>query len=239
MTQLERTFAPRIFNAIDRAVNASARNVARDGRAANLVEPMLQLEELVDRLLLMQYRRTVQIFGDRVGIGLKSAIPHYIETKATFELFAEETRAWISSQAAEKSEIITETTRSMIQSVMVTGFDEQMLTSAIAELIRQKAGGVIAKSRAIMIARTETHNAASFGSLQAAKASEVVKKKSWVAAADERTRTTHIEADAQYVDGIGMEDFFSIGADRMLHPGGGSDPGENIQCRCVLVYLTE
>lgn len=86
------------------------------------------------------------------------------------------------------------------------------------------------------IARTEMGKAANIGKLHGMAQSEVVERKSWLAALDGRCRPTHSQAHADYFEeGIPINDMFHVGGDEMLCPGGGSDPGENINCRCTTV----
>jgi SPP1 gp7 family putative phage head morphogenesis protein len=88
--------------------------------------------------------------------------------------------------------------------------------------------------RARMIARTETIGASNAASLQAADASGVVGKKTWLAASDPRTRASHVSADGQTVD---VKKAFQVGASSMMHPG---DPNggarETVNCRCSMIF---
>ena len=82
-----------------------------------------------------------------------------------------------------------------------------------------------------VIARTEAIRAQNGGTLEAWKQSGVVESKTWLAALDERTRETHIEAHGQTVP---------INADFIVGAGQGPAPGqigiaeEDIQCRCTM-----
>jgi len=60
-------------------------------------------------------------------------------------------------------------------------------------------------------------------------------KKIWINEPD--ARDTHVKAGDDYADGISIDEAFSVGADTMDAPGGGSDPGENCNCRCTLGYV--
>jgi hypothetical protein len=57
--------------------------------------------------------------------------------------------------------------------------------------------------------------------------------KIWLSTRDSRTRDTHYDVDGQRVDKNGM---FSVGVDSMEAPGMGGVAGENINCRCTLIY---
>jgi hypothetical protein len=80
------------------------------------------------------------------------------------------------------------------------------------------------------ISRTETHAAANFGSLEAAKSTGVKMKRVWISAADERTRENHTSADsASHGKPVGMEAEFPVV--HLLFPGDqAGDPAETINC---------
>ena len=97
----------------------------------------------------------------------------------------------------------------------------------------------ISLRRANLIARTETHNAASFSNhkyheqLQGDLGIEMVKK--WVATSDERTRSFHAEVNGSIV---GMDEKFLVGGTRMAYAGDPAGGAKNvINCRCTVVYV--
>lgn len=99
----------------------------------------------------------------------------------------------------------------------------------------------ISRSRAALIARTETHSAASFANhsyhelLKRDTGSKMLKK--WVATGDARTRSTHASANGQVVD---MDEDFTIGGMPMGFAGDSRGGSKNvINCRCVIVYADE
>ena len=99
----------------------------------------------------------------------------------------------------------------------------------------------ISRSRAALISRTETHNAASSANhsyhqiLQTETGSKM--KKKWVATNDARTRSTHSAANGQTVD---MDEDFTVGGMPMAFAGDSRGGAANvINCRCVIVYADE
>ena len=131
---------------------------------------------------------------------------------------------------------ITETTRKIIEKIILDNKD--LGVAGIASLIVERFRPRFTKRRSATIARTETHTASSFAiQKQAEQFNEPRMKKRWVANADERTRTTHRQANGQEV---GINDDFIIGGKKMSYTGdpkGGA--GEVINCRCVIVYTEE
>ena len=124
-----------------------------------------------------------------------------------------------------------------IAKIITTGREEGLSLTAIAKNISDKVLP-IGRSRAALIARTETHNAASFAHHQY---HGVLKdnlglnmKKRWAATSDHRTRSAHNEANGQIVD---MDEKFIVGGMEMEHagdPAGGAK--NNVNCRCVIIY---
>lgn len=88
------------------------------------------------------------------------------------------------------------------------------------------------RTRANLIARTESTGVANYGAHRAFQ-EEGVLSKMWVATADNRTRASHRAASGQ---SVGLDDSFMVGGYRMPFPG---YPGAPIQevagCRCTMV----
>ncbi len=122
----------------------------------------------------------------------------------------------------------------MAQSTQENPVSPQQISKAIA----LKIGGVNARSRAMTIARTETHNAANMAQYERAKASardaEIDVLVEWIATNDSRVRDNHRHADGQKQP-IGAP--FNVGGDKLKYPGDRNGrPVNTINCRCVLGY---
>jgi hypothetical protein len=88
------------------------------------------------------------------------------------------------------------------------------------------------KTRANLIARTESTGGANFGAQQALIA-EGVQTKVWVATGDTRTRPSHRDADSQE---RGITRRFRVGTALLQFPGDPAGPVEEIAaCRCTIV----
>lgn len=99
----------------------------------------------------------------------------------------------------------------------------------------------ISRNRAALIARTETHNAASFANhtyhkqVQTDLGLKMVKR--WVSTNDARTRPAHSTANGQTVD---MDEKFNIGGAEMEFAGDTNGGAKNVvNCRCVIVYADD
>ena len=127
-----------------------------------------------------------------------------------------------------------------IANIITVGRDGGLSLTAIAKSISDTALP-IGRSRAALIARTETHNAASFahhtyhGVLKDSLGMKMMKR--WTATSDNRTRSAHNEANGQIVD---MDEKFIVDGMPMAHagdPAGGAK--NNVNCRCVIIYADE
>ena len=131
---------------------------------------------------------------------------------------------------------VTETTRRQIVNAVDRGYRDGLGQRGVADAILDLVPSLSA-TRANVIARTETHGAANYGSQEAAKQTGLPMRKEWLAAADERTRETHREADGSTV---GMDDTFRVGDSDLQFPGDPSGAAEEvINCRCTLGYIID
>lgn len=150
--------------------------------------------------------------------------------KATFQ---EIVQAFITQNALQKSQIITSTSLELVREAILKGQREGLGKTEIAELIRTRVGGGMGEARSRTIARTETHNAATYSMQQAAEETERPLIREWIAVHDERSREAHIEADGQQRE---LDQPFEVGGELIDRPGEGS--AENaINCRCTLIYI--
>jgi len=127
-----------------------------------------------------------------------------------------------------------------ISKIIEQGRLDNLTLPQIAKLVSEKFLP-ISRARAALIARTETHSAASFANhsyhktVQEDLGMKMLKK--WVATNDARTRPTHAAASGQIVD---MEEDFIVGGVPMGFAGDSRGGAANvINCRCVIVYADE
>ena len=127
-----------------------------------------------------------------------------------------------------------------ISKLIEQGRADDLTLPQIAKLVSDKFLP-ITRSRARLIARTETHNAASFANHAYHKTIEndtgAKMLKQWVATNDSRTRSAHASANGQTVD---MNEDFIVGGLPMGYAGDSKGGAKNvINCRCVIVYADE
>lgn len=127
-----------------------------------------------------------------------------------------------------------------IDKIIMDGRGESLTLAKISSNIR-KYVIPLSRSRAALIARTETHGASSFANHsyhdQVRTNLGMNMYKEWVATGDGRTRTTHAEANGQRVH---MDDKFQVGGSNMSYSGDPAGGAKNvINCRCVIIYVDE
>ena len=109
---------------------------------------------------------------------------------------------------------------------------------SISRMIAKKIGGNGAKSRAMTIARTETHKAANVSQFtraeMAATDSGLDVRIEWISTNDGRVRDSHRSTNGKI---IAMGDSFNVNGAKMKYPSDPSGGAANvINCRCVLGY---
>lgn len=127
-----------------------------------------------------------------------------------------------------------------ISNLIEQGRSDNLSLPEIARLVSSKFLP-ISRTRSALIARTETHNAASFANnsyhQQVEKDLGIKMQKKWVATNDARTRSAHAQANGQIVD---MNEDFMVGGVPMSYAGDPKGGVANvINCRCVIIYADE
>lgn len=157
-----------------------------------------------------------------------------IEKKSLFvSLMAE----WIAREALRKARIISATDTDDIRDAIDDGIAEGLGAAEIARNIRKVSA--LTPHRASVIARTETHAAATYGSITSVRQAEqelgIRMLKQWLPTTDDRTRDAHAEMAGS--EPIPMDEKFIVGGELMDRPGDPSaSPGNVISCRCALIY---
>jgi hypothetical protein len=164
-------------------------------------------------------------------------------------LFEQIMMDFIQRYGAIKVVQILETTRNQIQRIVDKGVKEGLGQEAIAKQITTAIPS-LSRTRARVIARTETHSAAMYASIYVARESPFPMNKRWISVYDARTRDFG-EGDgvvdmanhrAMHEVTIPIDELFQVprkggGYDLMDCPGDPSAPAyQIINDRCGLVY---
>jgi len=230
----ERRIAPVVAREITATVRRAADGFNADGRASPAVSAP-DHEARLSRLIVPAMIATGRAFGMRVLEDAPKGM-RLIEVKAPRVVFLAAMRRFIETHAAERVTRIAGTTRTMIREAIDEGAEDGLGVDQIARRIVERAGGVIARARAAVIARTEVHTAANVGSTEAAASLGIAGLlKEWIAAEDARTRPAHADADGQQVS---EDESFVVGGESLAFPGDPAGSAENvINCRCVVGHV--
>ena len=188
---------------------------------------LLQLENQLSQILLPHYRAVINTMASRFV---------FVKEETDFERFV---RQYIALHAGIKITQISNTTRSIINKIILDSELEGIGVQETATRIIERTKPSFTRVRSALIARTETHMASSFANQVMAESFNVPMQKRWVSVNDNRTRKHHRAMNGTTID---IEDDFIIfynGVEyRMKHAGdprGG--PANIINCRCVILYL--
>ncbi len=188
------------------------------------------LENETGSILRAHYTDIINQFGARVFDGYKFETRFEVLIDQFYQLFG-----------AEKVVSISRTTRNLILGAIRRAEKEGLGVDETSKLIVERTSGSIGRSRAATIARTETHAAASFATHEVTNELPLPFRKQWSSVADARTRSHHAAMNGVQV---GHDEDFIVRAKgieyRMAHthdPRGGAI--NNINCRCVTLYIAE
>ena len=148
-------------------------------------------------------------------------------------------RKWNEEYGLEAAKETARTTRDDMQRIIDAALapDAEFNPAAVASsLLKAKD---LSAARADTIARTETHNAMMFASMEGAdkvaRDEGITLKKRWLPVMDARTRVSHAFMSSQ--PAIPMQSDFNVGGAAMSRPGDPKGGAANcINCRCVLAY---
>lgn len=183
----------------------------------------------LNTILVNHYNAVIPRFGSMALAQVKS----WRFSKKAFNAKMQE---WVTTEALRKATMIAATDYDDVRGAIQDGITEGLGTAEIARDIRKVSE--LTSFRAATVARTETHNAATFGAVETAReASEelgIVLVKEWLATKDNRTRPEHRDADGQQV---GLDERFTVGGESMDRPGDpAASPDMTINCRCAVSF---
>ena len=148
----------------------------------------------------------------------------------TLDLFgrADDVSYHLRTQTIQGSQNTMKRINSSINEIIGDGYGEGLGTNEVANNIKNKFNG-LKTWEAQRISRTEVNSAQSMGAYAAYEKNDI-EYHEWLAAGDERTRTSHAELNGEIVK-VGTA--FSNG---LMYPGDKSGPlTEWINCRCTTI----
>lgn len=238
MRRVEKVFEPQFKAEIARGMLEYADDWQRLGMVPMVSSHMGRVQAIAEE----EARVAINLFGKRFAEEVKAG-PGPDETKDFADTLLRIARRFIAGEAfRQRITSIADTTRDHVIRMIDRGFQEGLGQDGTGKLIRDVAPR-LSRARANLIARTETHNAANYGSVQAAKETGLTLRKEWIAALDERTRFQHSALSGKIV---AADEKFSAPAIRddpaylIAHPGDEDAPAfATINCRCALAWVTE
>lgn len=222
---------------IDNRAKAAAQNIEIGSGLVGIDIALKGHQEEIFNVLSVHYRKVFKVFGERAFKFLK-VNDLKLEFKDEISEFTRLTIDWINSIGGDKAVRISDTTKRQIREALIKGQEEGESLSVIAKRIREETGGLIARKRSLVIARTETHNAAMAAQDSVLVASNLEDlEREWITVEDARVRPSHIRANGQRRK---IGDPFVVGGARLERPGDPRGPAEEvINCRCVLAPVVE
>lgn len=148
--------------------------------------------------------------------------------------------SYTAEHALFRASGIAGTLREDILTAMENALEAGATVQGVARAVRTVSG--LTAARSVVIAITETHNAAMYASVETAREIETRQGerlfKQWAPTLDERTRPAHMAMEG--TPPIPMNEKFTVGGEKMDRPGDpAASPENTIRCRCVLKYYYE
>ena len=262
----ERRFTRVYADELDRLTLEMVAAYARTGSAPNVPSDAINRmsETFIDvsgmmvqtfggRVLSQAFDRSGAYTFDGKSVGFAGGDGRMFEVKFFAELFQRLALQYIQAEAVRRRIVgIVETTRANVVAAIDRGQRAGLGVDQIAKDITENSP-IRSRTRAHIIARTETHGAANYGANEAAKATGLKLKKEWVSVQDHRTRDfgqsdgilddfDHRSANGQIVD---MDQPFVIAGksgqpEMLMYPGDpNGSPGNTINCRCGVSHIVD
>jgi SPP1 gp7 family putative phage head morphogenesis protein len=190
-------------------------------------------QQLFDTLKA-HYHKIIPVFG---ALSLSQVKSRSFKASAEDDLFSDLADQWVHTQGLKRSKLIADTSEADVLKAISDGLDEGEGTAEIADRIQDVTE--LSDYRAEMIARTETHAAANYASVEGVRNAQdklgVVMLKEWLPTLDGRTRPDHAAMEGS--EPIGMDEKFLVGGEELDRPGDPAGSADQvINCRCVLGF---
>lgn len=213
-----------VVAAIDKAALPSS---AEDRAEAAIKKQSKELKDVLVKL----YQDVAEDTGNDILKQLKAeAKPH--EIKSASSIIPSGVQNYLSTMAGTKIKGISDTTHETVKGHLSEGIAKGETVDQLSKRIDSLYLDQIIPNRSAVIARTESHSASGFASLQAGKVSGMSLNKVWLSLHDSKTRPAHADADGQEV---GMDEPFIVDGEELDYPGDGS--AENsVNCRCSMYF---
>lgn len=244
MRAIEAPFINRVVKEKNRFIRDAAPAMASTGGVPDSIffEHQSRMRDIFDRY----YRATIETFTQEL-LQRESPKHFLIQMEKKEDLWDFFARQFFSEEAGSAASLTSSTTLQDLRNILLSTIESTESVSQ-QDLVRQllQARG-LSRFRAQTIARTETHNAATYASLQTVSTisaeTGITKLKKWQPVQDDRTRREPRDEFNHLImlnsPAIPLDAKFDVSGEAMERPGDTTaSPGNFINCRCVLVYET-
>lgn len=233
MDRFEAALRPKIVADKNEFIRAAAKRYAEHG-TPNFFDLVHKHQEQLFGTLKAHYIRIIPVFG---ALALSTIHSKRMKASAEDDLFIDLANDWIHTEGLKRSKLIADTSEADVLGAISDGMEEGLGTAAIASEISDLTD--LSDWRSELIARTETHAAANYASVESIRKAQdklgVTMLKAWSPTIDDRTREDHAAMEGS--EPIAMDEMFLVGGEEMDRPGDpGASPAQTCNCRCVLVY---
>jgi len=201
--------------------------------------------EVMQESLISFYKKTIAKAGNdtqeeimrRANRLLTRSVKQKTPYSYDFDSESDAIVSFISKNALSKSKYLVGTQAKEVRALIIASRDvEGVGVEGLATRINQSFGDDAVypfdKKYATKVARTETISALNHATLESAKQSQIISNKIWLTTQDDGTRDEHSTADGQRVP---LAEPFNVGGELLDAPALGSDPANNVNCRCTIL----
>ena len=240
----EKTWSPKINTALKNQIKAVTTFLQQNGIESTIsnltaIIPMDEIAIIIKNI----YIDAGTVFGGKAYQMVKKQAVKQLMPIGYNEELINEIIAYFQLRLLNEAVIpITETTRDYVLRVLIRSQQEGV---SINNIVKELQSTDLTKTRARMIARTETVKASNYGAVQSVKKLGYDTLKIWISGVDLRTRRIpRDEADHLHANGmkVPMNEPFRIrdkssGFVSMMQPGDPNGGPENvINCRCTVGF---
>lgn len=226
-TPFERKFDRQLKPLFERQREAILKSLGGRAYRAAPDEPFdrAEWERIFKTALYPLYREIVDFVGQAALDDLDIALDFNLDSAAV--------EAFLQDATQRFAEQVNETTWQHLKETLAAGVKKGETVKELEERVIGVMAGRI-RSSGETIARTEVLRSYTGSQLEGWRQAEVVAGKSWLAALDDRTRSTHIEAHGQTVP---LNSRFTVGGATGDGPGLMGTAEEDINCRCTIIAV--
>src|SRR5258707_12440385 len=242
-TKWEKTITGRLqgyFADEHKTIAAAINRGSVDNAVDNCQHALMVLEQqgTLKNLMVSLYQDVGTDSGESVIKDLKYGEKPFEQKQIAldFNLYSPDVLVYLLSLAGTKVQQIDSTTLALLISELADGVEAGESIAQLSQRVDDLYLAQIIPNRSQTIAATEVVAASNYGTMEAAKASDLALNKVWLATNDGHTKPDHREADGQTE---GMDEPFEVDGEQLMYPAElslGASAKEIVNCRCTTYY---